>query len=188
MTSYEGLMQETGRAEEGRALLLRSAETLSEGMLANTANTGATEYNTADGTLWFLHAIGRHVDRTGDLDLAAVLAPQLVQVVEAHVAGTRYGIHVDPADGLLVQGADGTALTWMDARVDGVPVTQRAGKAVEVNALWLRALAVAASLTENESLRARWTDLREQAAASFVARFVRPDGAGLFDVVDGPGG
>jgi predicted glycogen debranching enzyme len=141
MTSYEGLLLETGRADEGRKLLIRAAATLSEGMLANTADTGAPEYNTADGTLWFLHAVGRHVERTGDVDLAAELAAALVEVVEAHVAGTRFGIRVDPADCLLCQGADGLALTWMDARVDGVPVTRRAGKAVEINALWINGLA-----------------------------------------------
>jgi predicted glycogen debranching enzyme len=71
-----------------------------------------------------------------------------VDVISAHVAGTRYGIAVDPADGLLTQGADGLALTWMDARVNGVPVTQRAGKAVEVNALWINGLATLVGLLE----------------------------------------
>jgi len=146
MTSYEGLFLETGRHDEGRALLLRSAETLSEGMLANTADTGALEYNTADGTLWFVHAVGRHVDRTGDVELGAAIATRLRDVVDWHVHGTRYGIRVDHADGLLEQGEPGLALTWMDARVDGVPVTPRAGKAVEVNALWVNALAVAGRL------------------------------------------
>src|SRR5205807_6157899 len=104
--------------------------------------------NTADGTLWFLHAVGRHVERTEDVDLAAELVAGLVEVVEAHVSGTRFGICVDPRDGLLTQGADGLALTWMDARVDGLPVTQRAGKAVEINALWINGLATVAALLE----------------------------------------
>jgi predicted glycogen debranching enzyme len=146
MTSYEGLFLETGRHEEGRALLLRFADTLSEGMLANTADTGTLEYNTADGTLWFVHAVGRHVERAGDLDLGVQVAPRLREVIDWHVQGTRYGIRVDHADGLLEQGAPGLALTWMDARVDGVPVTPRAGKAVEINALWVNALAVAGRL------------------------------------------
>jgi predicted glycogen debranching enzyme len=188
MTSYEGLYLATNRHAEGNGVLRTSAATVSEGMLANTADTGSLEYNTVDGTLWFVHAVGRHVDVTGDDEPGAELAPVLEQVVEHHVKGTRFGIGVDPQDGLLRQGAEGWALTWMDARVDGVPVTQRAGKPVEVNALWLRALAVTADFAADESARARWTDLREQAAASFVSRFVRPDGAGLFDVVDGPGG
>jgi len=177
MTSYEGLFLETGRADEGRRLLLRNAETLNEGMLANTADTGTLEYNTVDGTLWFLHAVGRHVERTGDADLAAELAPRLLDVVEAHVRGTRYGIGVDPVDGLLSQGAEGLALTWMDARVDGVPVTQRAGKAVEVNALWINGLATVAALLERtgadaSSVRA----LESRARTAFPAAFVR-DGA-----------
>jgi predicted glycogen debranching enzyme len=148
MISYEGLFLETGRADEGRRLLTQSAATVNEGMLANTADTGTLDYNAVDGTLWFLQAIGRHVERTGDLDLGAELAPTLLAIVNAHVAGTRYGIGVDSADGLLTQGADGLALTWMDARVDGVPVTQRAGKPIEVNALWINGLATVAGIIE----------------------------------------
>ena len=123
MTSYEGLYLSTGRAEEGREVLRTSAATVSEGMLANTADTGSLEYNTVDGTLWFVHALGRHVSVTGDAELGSELAPVLEQIVQHHLDGTRYGIGVDPGDGLLRQGADGLALTWMDARIDGVPVT-----------------------------------------------------------------
>jgi predicted glycogen debranching enzyme len=188
MTSYEGLYLSTGRIEEGREVLRTSAATVSEGMLANTADTGSLEYNTADGTLWFVHALGRHVSVTGDDDLGGELAPVLEQIVQHHLDGTRYGIGIDPGDGLLRQGADGLALTWMDARIDGVPVTPRAGKAVEVNALWLRALAVARELGGGKAFRERCAELREQAAASFAARFVRADGGGLLDVVDGTAG
>jgi predicted glycogen debranching enzyme len=183
MTSYEGLYLATNRHDEGREVLRSAAATVSEGMLANTADTGSLEYNTADGTLWFVHALGRHVEVTGDDELGRELAPTVAEIVDHHVEGTRFGIGVDPADGLLHQGADGWALTWMDARVDGVPVTSRAGKAVEVNALWLRALAVAAVLGDDSRAA-----LRVQAAESFAARFVRPDAAGLYDVVDGPAG
>ena len=105
MISYEGLFLCTGRADLGRALLRSYAATLSEGMLANTADTGRVEYNTVDGTLWFLHAVSRHVTVTGDTDLGDELLPALRAVIDAHVAGTRYGIRVDPADGLLTQGA-----------------------------------------------------------------------------------
>jgi predicted glycogen debranching enzyme len=188
MTSYEGLYLSTGRAEEGREVLRTSAATVSEGMLANTADTGSLEYNTVDGTLWFVHALGRHVSAAGDNELGSELAPVLEQIVQHHLDGTRYGIGVDSGDGLLRQGADGLALTWMDARIDGVPVTPRAGKPVEVNALWLRALAVASELSAGRSFRDRCRRLRKQAAASFASRFVRADGLGLLDVVDGPGG
>jgi predicted glycogen debranching enzyme len=188
MTSYEGLFLCTGRAAEGRRLLRQYAATVSEGMLANTADTGQTEYNTADATLWFLHAIGRHVDATGDGDLAAELLPVLDDVVEWHRRGTRYGIRVDPADGLLTQGQPGFALTWMDARIDGVGVTPRIGKAVEINALWVNGLATVRELhTRVGSAADAVAALEPQARTSFQARFPRPGGE-LYDVVDGPAG
>ena len=188
MTSYEGLLLETGRQDEGRALLLAAGVSVSEGMLANTADAGGTEYNTVDGALWFLHAIGRHVERTGDTDLGVALLPAIESIVQHHVAGTRFGIRVD-ADGLVTQGADGWALTWMDARVDGVPVTPRRGKPVEVNALWLRGLRVAAAIADLAGRdRSSFDALHSQGEAAFLARFVRADGLGLLDLVDGPDG
>ncbi|MBQ0897534.1 glycogen debranching enzyme family protein [Micromonospora sp. U56] len=187
MTSYEGLFLCTGRADEGRALLRSYGATLSEGMLANTADTGRVEYNTVDATLWFLHAVSRHVTLTGDTDLGDELLPALHAVVEAHLAGTRYGIAVDPADGLLTQGGTpGTALTWMDARVYGVPVTPRTGKPVEVNALWVNGLAGLAELTELAGRDAAelWR-LHARAREAFGKRFPSPAGW-LHDVVDAP--
>ncbi|WP_425553124.1 amylo-alpha-1,6-glucosidase [Dactylosporangium fulvum] len=191
MTSYAGLFLATGWYDEGRELLRAYAGTLSEGMLANTADTGQTEHNTVDATLWFLHAIERHVAGTGDDDLAAELLPALDTVVAAHLAGTRYGIRVDPADGLVTQGAPGVALTWMDARVDGVPITPRAGKPVEVNALWVNGLGAIAALKERLGRDASGEHrLRARAQASFERRFPIGDRpvAPLHDVVDGPAG
>ncbi|BCJ45642.1 glycogen debranching protein [Actinoplanes ianthinogenes] len=167
MIAYEGLFLATGRFDTGRELLRSYAATLSEGMLANTADTGSVEYNTADGTLWFLHAADRHVTVTGDTDLGAELRPALTGVIEHHLAGTRYGIRADPADGLLVQGATGEALTWMDARVDGVPVTPRAGKAVDINALWVNGLA---------TLGDTFAAVRDRARDSFARSFVTLSG------------
>jgi predicted glycogen debranching enzyme len=188
MLSYEGLFLTTGRAAEGRSLLRAYAATLSRGMLANTADTGRVEYNTADATLWFLHAVGRHVAVTGDTDLAAELLPALRDVVDHHLAGTRYGIGTDPADGLLRQGAPGEALTWMDARVGGVPVTARAGKPVEINALWVNGLAMVIKLAWQVHVGAGAADRAHPAAlASFGRRFPAPTGW-LYDVVDGPSG
>jgi predicted glycogen debranching enzyme len=186
MTSYEGLLLETGREDEGRALLLRAAETLSEGMLANTADAGEAEYDSVDGTLWFLHAVGRHVQRTGDHDLAHRLLPVLTGIVDQHLQGTRFGIRVD-RDGLVTQGAEGRALTWMDARVGGRPVTPRAGKAVEVNALWINDLALLVWMADRLGRdSSRYRSLRDQAGISFRRRFLR--GGRCLDVVDAPEG
>ena len=189
MTAYEGLFLSTGRVEEGRALLLRAGGLVSEGMLANTADADGLAYNTVDAAMWFLHAVSRHVDETSDDDLAAELVPVLEGVVSHYLAGTRFGIRVDPDDGLVTQGADGWALTWMDARVDGVPVTPRMGKPVEVNALWVSGLCGLAALQDrvgrdSSSVRT----LEAMARRSFDTRFPKPGRGGLFDVIDGPDG
>jgi predicted glycogen debranching enzyme len=184
MIAFEGLFLATGRAAEGRELLRRYAAALHEGLLPNTADTGQVEYNTVDATLWFVHAVDAYVHATGDIDLGVELLPALESVRDAHERGTRYGIRVDSADSLLAQGQPGYALTWMDARVAGVPVTPRVGKPVEVNALWINALAVLAGLREQAGVDA--TTVRAQAAratGAFLRRYRGPNG-GLLDVVD----
>ncbi|HSK98299.1 MAG TPA: amylo-alpha-1,6-glucosidase [Euzebyales bacterium] len=190
MTAFEGLFLATRREREARDVLLRAGATVSEGMLANTADTGSLEYNTADAALWFLHAIGRYTAATDDLDTAATLADVIDDVLDRHLHGTRYGIAADPADGLLRQGHEGLALTWMDARVDGRPVTGRQGKAVEINALWIEGLAVASELFARlgRPNAYGWDAVRKRATTSFRRRFPRSDGCGLYDVVDGPDG
>ncbi|ASW55832.1 amylo-alpha-1,6-glucosidase [Plantactinospora sp. KBS50] len=185
MIAYEGLFLATGRAEEGRELLRGYAATVSAGMLANTADTGRVEYNTVDASLWFLHAVNRHVSATGDTDLAAELLPALSAIVDGHLRGTRYGIRVD-TDGLLASGAPGTALTWMDARVHGRPVTQRSGKPVEVNALWINGLAGVVELAGLVGADPGAAPAaHRRAGEAFRRRFPAP-GGWLYDVVDAP--
>jgi predicted glycogen debranching enzyme len=187
MTSYEGLFLDTGRSTEGAQLLSRAADGISQGMLLNTADSGSPEYNTVDAALWFLHAVTRHVDITGDLDLAARLEPALMSVVDCYLAGTRFGIGVDPHDGLVYQGADGVALTWMDARIEDHPVTPRPGKPVEVNALWINGIAGLISLRGRLGLNIDALQVLEtRVRHSFADRFQAP--CGLFDVIDGPDG
>lgn len=188
-TSYEGLFLCTGRQAEGAALLRRAAPSVSEGMLANTADVGGQpEYNTADATMWFLHALARHIEVTGDLNLAIELTPTVQSIIDSHLEGTRYGIRVHLRDGLVTQGTEGLALTWMDARVHGVPITSRVGKTVEINALWVSALTRLAVIAVKVGLPSHaWQALADQARTAFVEGFITDDGA-LRDVIDGPTG
>ena len=97
-------------------------------------------YHTADATLWFFHALDRYLEVTNDRATLRLVLPKLVEIVKRHLEGTRFGIKVDPADGLAATGRGRYQLTWMDAKVDGWVVTPRRGKAVEINALWYNAL------------------------------------------------
>src|SRR5205807_4334009 len=107
-------------------------------------------YHTADATLWYFHAINRYVEVTGDRATLHGLVPRLVDIAEHHLRGTRFGIGVDPRDGLLRQGQEGYQLTWMDAKVGDWVVTPRRGKAVEINALWYNALRLLAGWVREE--------------------------------------
>jgi len=187
MISFEGLFLLTGRAREGRELLVAYGRRLSEGMLPNTADTGAVEFNTVDGTLWFVHALDRYLHHVEDGELASLCVPWLLEIIDSHVRGTRFGIGVSP-DGLLTQGHEGVALTWMDARIGDLVVTPRHGKPVEVGALWINAMAVTNEVLQRVGRsRPDLQKLEATARRSFARRFSTPSG-GLLDVVDGPFG
>ena len=148
----------------------------------------APEYNTVDATLWYFEAIRTYHEVTGEDALLRDLFPVLQEILDWHVRGTRYQIHVDPADGLLYAGEPGVQLTWMDAKVEDWVVTPRIGKPVEVNALWYNALCVMADFARLLGDRPeRYETLAEQAHAGF-ARFWNEELGYCFDVLDGPDG
>jgi predicted glycogen debranching enzyme len=188
MIALPGLTQVTGRTADGHEILRTFAGLLRDGLLPNAlpeADGAATGYNTVDASLWFVHALRA----CGDAALTLELLPAVASIVEGYVAGTSFGIGVDPADGLLRAGQAGWQLTWMDARVGDREVTPRIGKAVEINALWLSALdALVGWAGTAEPRRAAWSDLLARGRLSFRARFWRPELGHLADVVDGPDG
>jgi predicted glycogen debranching enzyme len=142
-------------------------------------------YHTADATLWFFHALQRYIDHTHDRLTLSLLYPTLKQIIDCHVRGTRFGIRMDERDGLLMQGAEGYQLTWMDAKVDDWVVTPRRGKAVEINALWFNALKLMERWSEaHGDGTTEYQERAERARVSFNERFWYPEGGHLYDIVD----
>ena len=193
MISLEGLTLTTGRHAEAGYILRTFAHYVRDGLIPNMFPEGEREglYNTADATLWFFHAVDRYLAATGDRWTLRLLLPTLFDIVRRHIEGTRFGIAVDPADGLLRQGAPGYQLTWMDAKVGDWVVTPRRGKAVEINALWYNALCLLERwLGEERGAPAAEpvARQRELARTSFNRRFWYAEGGYLYDVVDGENG
>jgi predicted glycogen debranching enzyme len=193
MISLEGLTLSTGRPQEAGYILRTFAHYVRDGLIPNMFPEGGQEglYHTADATPWFFQALHRYLAVTEDRETLRIVLPRLIEIFDAHIAGTRFNIHVDPRDGLLHQGAEGYQLTWMDAKVDGWVVTPRRGKAVEINALWYNACRLLADWLAEEDRNAK---SKEVAAAadrcyeSFNRRFWYADGKQLYDVVDGEQG
>ncbi len=192
MIALPGLCLATGQTQLAHDILNSFAAFVDQGMLPNRfPDVGETpEYNTVDATLWYIVAIYRYVQATGDTGLLQdTLWTVLEEIIEWHQRGTRYQIHVDANDSLLYAGQEGVQLTWMDARVGNWVVTPRIGKPVEINALWINALntmSYFAGLLDKPEAQSRYTDLATAATASFIARFARSDGRGLYDVLDTP--
>src|SRR5437870_8434749 len=166
--AIRGLCIATGHLEDARDILLAWAGVVSQGMLPNRfPDSGEQpEFNSVDASLWYMIAVNDYL-------LAAKKQPTLTDdchtkklraAVESILAGfnegTRFGIRADRDDGLLSAGEHGQQLTWMDARVDGREITPRIGKPVEIQALWLNALAIGAKFS------ARWQPLFEKGRAT----------------------
>jgi predicted glycogen debranching enzyme len=193
MISLEGLTLTTGRHQEARDILRTFAYYFRDGLIPNLFPEGNKEglYHTADATMWFFHAVHRYLATTGDWATVELLVPKLNDSIEHHIAGTKFNIGVDPADGLLRQGMEGYALSWMDAKCDGWVVTPRRGKPVEINGLWYNALRLLADWQERLDETRRAAELRDLAAraqASFNSRFWYEQGGHLYDIVDGEHG
>lgn len=192
MIGLEGLTLLTGRVEEAGFILRTFANYLRDGLIPNVFPEGEEEahYNTADATLWFFHALDRYLAATGDQRTLELLLPRLADSAQRHIEGTLFGIHADPADGLLVQGAEGVPLTWMDAHIGDWVVTPRRGKAVEINALWYNALRLLEHWTaqRDDEAAAEWRAHADRVRRSFNQRFWCEARGHLYDVVDGETG
>jgi predicted glycogen debranching enzyme len=193
MISLEGLTLVTRRHREAGNIIRTFASYIRDGLIPNMFPEGEHGglYHTADATMWFFHAVMRYVRYTNDRETLRTLLPKLIEIIDHHVTGTRFNIHVDPADGLLSQGEEGYQLTWMDAKVDGWVVTPRRGKAVEINALFYNALRILETFLREEGRHGdaqRMDEYAVRARKSFNEKFWFEEGQYLYDIVDKEGG
>jgi predicted glycogen debranching enzyme len=190
MIALPGLTLVTGRIDVAKSILFEFVKHVDQGMLPNRfTEAGETpEYNTVDATLWYFEAIRALGEYSGDYDfIRANFYEALVEIIEWHIRGTRYGIKTDD-DGLLMSGEPGVQLTWMDAKVGDYVVTPRHGKAVEIQALWYNALRVmeaVASRFNDLANQNRFGDMSATAKRSFDNLFWNEEADCLYDSVNG---
>jgi predicted glycogen debranching enzyme len=189
MVALPGLTLVTGRFDVARSILLTFAKFVDQGMLPNRFPDAGEqpEYNTVDGTLWYFEAIRAFVDYTGECEFVREnMYDVLSDIIDWHVRGSRYGIHVDES-GLLTCGVPGVQLTWMDVKLGDWVVTPRYGKPVEIQALWYNALQtmkdLAARFGDSTSQR-RYAEMGAVARSRFNRLFWNEDKGCLYDVVD----
>jgi predicted glycogen debranching enzyme len=191
MIALPGLTLATGRFDLAESILLEFGKHISQGMLPNRFPDGSDEpeYNTVDATLWYFEAIRAYAAATENHDFVKInFYEKLHEIIAWHIRGTRYGIKVDPSDGLLSAGERGVQLTWMDAKVGDWVVTPRTGKAVEIQALWYNALRTMENFAEkfgDETRKTNYQLFAEFAAANFESAFWNETEQCLYDVISG---
>lgn len=190
MIALPGLTLVNGRWEVAKNILVQFAAHVDQGMLPNRFPDAAEapEYNTVDATLWFFEAVRSFLQYTEDYEFVRTnLYSVLRDIIQWHVKGTRYQIHVDH-DGLLAAGEPGVQLTWMDAKVGDWVVTPRQGKPVEIQALWYNALLVmeqlAAKFPDQHAMN-EYRAMADKARARFNEIFWNEQSGCLYDVVNG---
>lgn len=178
MISLPGLLLCTGRFEDAKAVLKSFGQAMKCGVLPN--DLGARSYNTVDASLWFVRAATSYYEHSKDLEFIREMWPRMLEVFHRYSQpGEDFG---GDSDGLIISGP---ALTWMDARLDGRPVTPRAGKCCEINALWYCALKDMQKLARalGKSGSSRFADLAERVRNSYQ-RFWNSETGCLYDVID----
>ena len=184
LIALPGLTFCAGRPEDGKAILASVGEQECDGLIPNffATNPAQHAFNSVDAALWYVWAVQQMQLWTGDHEAVRRIGwPVMQRILRRYAEGTRYGIFMSQS-GLLHAGNAATQLTWMDAMVNGTPVTPRHGYAVEINALWYNALRYAEELAERFGEPGLFpADLTGRLRDSFVNLFWMPDTGALAD-------
>jgi predicted glycogen debranching enzyme len=190
LISLPGLTLITGSFRDAQEILLTFKRYCHKGIIPNRFSDKAGDiplYNTVDATFWFFNAVLQYLKYTLDYNFVKEKLWKIMnQIVENHVEGTIFGIHMDE-DGLI---AHGPQLTWMDATTFNRFVTPRDGKAVEIQALWYNALRIMQLLAKsfNQADKAeKYNKMAEKARSSFSQKFWNSKYNYLFDVISEDG-
>ncbi|MDX2214972.1 MAG: amylo-alpha-1,6-glucosidase [Oculatellaceae cyanobacterium bins.114] len=142
LIALPGLALTTHQFSLAKGLLETFGTYCQDGLIPNTFPDASSRptYNSLDAALWWIETLGLYLEATQDWDFLRDQYPIVQRIYKAFMAGTSYHIRIDAFDGLVTWEFPGVALTWMDAVVDGQPVTPRQGKPIEINALWYSAL------------------------------------------------
>ncbi len=197
LIALPGLALATRRFAEAKGLLKTFGSYCRAGLIPNTFPDAGAEpiYNSIDASLLWIETLGLYLETTQDWDFLTEQYPVVRKIYKAFTAGTLYNIRVDAADGLLTWEAPNVALTWMDAVIDGQPVTPRQGKPVEINALWYSALCWTTQWTQKlienstvDTLRllqhAQRYEQQAQRVKASLQKFWNPDQNYFYDTIE----
>ena len=182
-----GLTLSLGAQKTFTEVIDTMVKSLKNGLFTNMTGTGGAAYNSVDAPLWFFWAMQQYAEHTNShTRIWEKYKIYFQQILKAYKQGTSFNIKMHD-NGLIYAAQEGKALTWMDALSDGKPVTQRAGYAVEINALWYNAIVFSLELAKkakDTEFISEWKSLPETVKKSFVDTFWNKDEEFLADYVN----
>jgi predicted glycogen debranching enzyme len=195
LQALPGLTLTTRRFDQARSILRTFAERRNGGLVANRSQDAKTgnlappelEFTSADVSLWFAWALFRYFKATQDKDFVRQMLPHLVDTFRCYSDATIPGIYLDNFDGLLDCGLPSEEFSWMDAKIAEIPITPRAGKAVELNALWysfLETLLFLSKETEFEFVEKEEVKTVVKNCKTAMERFWNAEKSCLYDVIE----
>ena len=146
LISFEGLLLKTKRYDIAKEVLKTMMRDIKYGLVPNgySGFDNRPLYNSVDASLLLFEQIQKYLEYTKDQEFIK----EIFEILEIIIENYKKGIDIDnnniylDTDHLIVSGTENTQNTWMDAKVDGVAVTPRNGKAVEINSMWYNSLKI----------------------------------------------
>ncbi|MDU7067098.1 MAG: amylo-alpha-1,6-glucosidase [Clostridium perfringens] len=192
MIAINGLTLSTGRLEDAKDIIRSFSLYEKDGLIPNMFPGKGQEplYNTVDASLWFINAVYNYLLYANSYEALEFVEKEVYKtiknIIKAYKEGTKFSIKMDEEDSLINAGSGLDQVTWMDVRVNGIVVTPRHGKPVEINALWYNALKIAALLKDKfeKEEKNEYEELAKKVKDSFTKAFWNEDGKYLYDVVN----
>ncbi|MGL5870549.1 amylo-alpha-1,6-glucosidase [Clostridium chrysemydis] len=190
MIAVVGLTMSTGRLDDAKDILKTFSRYEKNGLIPNMFPDFGKEplYNTVDASLWYIHAIYTYLLYKNDIKeldfIYKELYPTMKKIIKAYKEGTDFSIKIEE-DSLISAGSGLDQVTWMDVRVNGIVVTPRHGKPVEINALWYNALKIMELLAikfKDPDFK-EYKDLGEKVKESFNREFWSEEDKYLYDAL-----
>lgn len=183
-----GLAMVTGEMKQAKAAIDSILPEMRGPLFPNKGMGEHAIYNSADTPLWFFWALQQYGIFTGsNAGIWKEYGKKMKTILEGYREGTAHNIRVHE-NGLVYAGETGIPVTWMDAVVEGKPVTPRIGYAVEINALWYNALMFALELAKEAGDKifvSQWQTAADAFPAAFTANFWDEKKGHLADYTNG---
>ncbi len=191
LISFEGLLLIPKKFEIAKEILSTMIRDIKFGLIPNgySGYDNRPLYNSVDASLLLFEQAQKYIEYTGDdTFVKEKIYPVLQDIIENYIKGIdvdNNNIYLD-SDGLMVSGTEETQNTWMDAKYDGIAVTPRNGKAVEINAMWYNANRIMADFAKkfkNRAMIKKYKELAQNCQKSFCEKFYHKKKKCLYDVL-----